>query len=48
FKEINAFLIHAHELFILDQKFEPFFQLRRLSNISVPYKQGTIGGIIDL
>ncbi|CAG8439936.1 8604_t:CDS:2 [Cetraspora pellucida] len=52
FKEINAFLIHAHgtslELFILDQKFEPFFRLRRLSNISVPYKQGTIGGIIDL
>ncbi|CAG8504035.1 36570_t:CDS:2 [Racocetra persica] len=52
FKEINAFLIHAHEtsleLFILDQKFEPFFRLRRLSNISVPYKQGTIGGVIDL
>ncbi|CAG8496403.1 5099_t:CDS:2 [Gigaspora margarita] len=43
FKEINTFLIHAH-----DQEFEPFFRLRKLSNISIPYKQGTIGGIIDL
>ncbi|CAG8746636.1 26028_t:CDS:2, partial [Gigaspora margarita] len=52
FKEINIFLIYAHrmslELFILDQKFEPFFQLRKLSNILIPYKLGTIGGIIDL
>ncbi|CAG8844725.1 3839_t:CDS:2, partial [Gigaspora margarita] len=52
FKEINTFLIHAHgtnlELFILDQKFDPFFRLRKLSNISLPYKPGTIGGIIDL
>ncbi|CAG8687412.1 175_t:CDS:2, partial [Scutellospora calospora] len=52
FKEINIFLIHAHgtslELFVLDQNFEPFFRLRRLSNISVPYKQGTSDGIIDL
>ncbi|CAG8849418.1 14288_t:CDS:2, partial [Racocetra persica] len=52
FKEINTFLIHAHEmsleLFILDQKFEPFFRLRRLSNILIPHKQGSIGGIIDL
>ncbi|CAG8810253.1 11019_t:CDS:2, partial [Racocetra persica] len=51
-KEINIFLIHAHEtsleLFILDQKFEPFFRLRKLSNILIPYKPGTIGGIIDL
>ncbi|CAG8800595.1 12077_t:CDS:2, partial [Dentiscutata erythropus] len=43
FKEINTFLIHAHgtslELYILDQKFEPFFRLRRLSNISIPYKE---------
>ncbi|KAF0552007.1 hypothetical protein F8M41_022820 [Gigaspora margarita] len=42
FKEINTFLIHAHgmslELFILDQKFEPFFQLGSLTKILIPYK----------
>ncbi|CAG8788890.1 19284_t:CDS:2, partial [Gigaspora margarita] len=52
FKEVDTFLIHAQgtflELFILDQEFEPFFRLRKLCNISIPCKQGTIGGIIDL
>ncbi|CAG8609456.1 24765_t:CDS:2 [Cetraspora pellucida] len=52
FKEINTFLIHAHgiflELFILNQEFEPFYRLRKLCKISIPCKQGIIGGIIDL